>query len=49
VMRGIVALPGSRSTSRAKGSRRKLGYPISGRRQSIGIEYDGPHREGEEP
>ena len=25
VMRGIVVLPGSKTTSRAKGSRRKLG------------------------
>ena len=32
VMRGIVALPGSKTTSRAKGSRWKLGDPASGRR-----------------
>src|SRR6516165_10776885 len=31
VMRGIVIPPGSRATSRAKGSRRKLGDPTSGR------------------
>ena len=31
VMRGIVVPPGSKSTSRAKGSRRNLGYPASGR------------------
>ena len=31
VMRGIVVPPGSKSKSRAKGSRRKLGYPTSGR------------------
>ena len=29
VMRGIVVPPGSRATSRAKGSRRKLGDPAS--------------------
>jgi hypothetical protein len=31
VMRGIAALPGSKSTSRAKGSCRNLGGPASGR------------------
>jgi hypothetical protein len=31
VMRGIDVLPGSKSTSRAKGSRWNLGYPTSGR------------------
>jgi hypothetical protein len=31
VMRGIVVPPGSRATSRAKGSRRKLGYLVTGR------------------
>ena len=31
VMRGIVVPPGSRATSRAQGSRRKLGYLASGR------------------
>src|SRR5215468_10356511 len=47
VMRGIVVPPGSRATSRAKGSRRNLGYLASGR-QAL-RERDGPHREGEEP
>jgi hypothetical protein len=32
-MRGIVVLPGSKSTSRAKGMHRKLGDPASGQRQ----------------
>ena len=32
VMRGIVILPGSKATSRAKGSCRNLGYPAFGRR-----------------
>jgi hypothetical protein len=32
VMRGIVVPPGSRATSRAKGSRRKLGDPTSDHR-----------------
>ena len=32
VMRGTVVPPGSRATSRAKGSRRNLGYPTSDRR-----------------
>src|SRR6516165_6317002 len=31
VMRGAVALPGSKATSRANGSRRKLGDPTSDR------------------
>ena len=31
-MRGAVALPGSKATSRAKGSHRKLGDLVSGRR-----------------
>jgi hypothetical protein len=31
VMRGIVVLPGSKATSRAKGSCRNLGYPAFGR------------------
>ena len=48
VMRGIVVPPGSKSTSRAKGSRRNLGYPASGRRL-VRVAYGGPHREGEEP
>ena len=46
-MRGADALPGSKATSRAKGSRRNLGYLVSGR-QALS-ERDGPHREGEEP
>jgi hypothetical protein len=33
VTRGIVVLPGSRATSRAEGSRRKLGDPASDHRQ----------------
>ncbi len=32
VMRGIATLPGSKSTSRAKGSRWNLGYPASDHR-----------------
>jgi len=47
VMRGIVVPPGSRATSRAKGSRRKLGDPASGRQ--LYVCAGGPHREGEEP
>src|SRR6266403_3185775 len=35
VMRGIAVPPGSKSTSRAKGSRRNLGYPTSGRRLRV--------------
>jgi len=46
-MRGADALPGSKATSRAKGSHRKLGGLGSGR-QAL-RERDGPHREGEEP
>ena len=49
-MRGIVVPPGSRATSRAQGSRRKLGDLVSGRRHRVVCaEYGGPHREGEEP
>jgi hypothetical protein len=48
-MRGADALPGSKATSRAKGSHRKLGGLVSGRRCWVGAEYGGPHREGEEP
>ena len=47
VMRGIVVPPGSRATSRANGSRRKLGDPASGRQLLVCV--GGPHREGEEP
>jgi hypothetical protein len=46
-MRGAVALPGSKATSRAKGSYRNLGGLVSGRHMLC--ERDGPHREGEEP
>jgi hypothetical protein len=46
-MRGADALPGSKATSRAKGSHRKLGCLASGRQELR--ERDGPHREGEEP
>src|SRR5438128_6766726 len=52
VMRGIVIPPGSRATSRANGSRRNLGYLVSGRRRRSRVmcaEFGGPHREGEEP
>ncbi len=49
VMRGADALPGSKATSRAKGSHRKLGDLVSGRRGCVGAECGGPHREGEEP
>ena len=45
-MRGAVALPGSKATSRANGSRRKLGDPAFGRQMLR--ERDGPHREDEE-
>src|SRR5262249_13283726 len=49
-MRGADALPGSKATSRAKGSHRNLGGLVSGRRRRVMCrEYDGPHREGEEP
>jgi hypothetical protein len=48
-MRGADALPGSKATSRAKGSYRNLGDLGSGHRRRVGAEYDGPHREGEEP
>ena len=46
-MRGADALPGSKATSRAKGSHRNLGGLASGRQDLR--ERDGPHREGEEP
>ena len=46
VMRDTVVPPGSKSTSRANGSRRNLGGLASGR-QTL-RERDGPHREGEE-
>jgi len=46
VMRGADALPGSKATSRAKGSHRNLADLGSDRN---GIAVAGPHREGEEP
>jgi hypothetical protein len=46
VKRGAVALPGSKATSRVKGSHRKLGGLGSDR---SGAAVAGPHREGEEP
>ena len=45
-MRGAVARPGSKATSRAKGSHRKLGDLLPDR---SGVAAAGPHREGEEP
>ena len=45
-MRGADALPGSKATSRAKGSHRKLGDLVPDR---SGVTAAGPHREGEEP
>ena len=49
-MRGADALPGSKATSRAKGSHRNLGGLVSGRRRRVMCpESGGPHREGEEP
>ena len=47
-MRGADALPGSKATSRAKGSHRNLGGLGSGRRRRVRV-CTGPHREGEEP
>ena len=47
--RGADALPGSKATSRAKGSHRNLGGLGSDRRSRVVAEDDGPHREGEEP
>ena len=47
--RGAVALPGSKATSRAKGSHRNLGDLVSGRRGCVGADCGGPHREGEGP
>ena len=45
-MRGAVALPGSKATSRAKGSYRNLGDLIS---DPLAMCLNGPCREGEEP
>ena len=47
--RGADALPGSKATSRAKGSHRNLGDLVSGRRRRVLCVYGGPHWEGEEP
>jgi len=50
VMRGAVALPGSKATSHAKGLHRNLGGLVSDRRCGVrSAEYDGPHRGGEKP
>ena len=50
VTRGADALPGSKATSRAKGSYRNLGGLVSDRWRRVAVaEYGGPHREGEEP
>ena len=46
VMRGADALPGSKTASRAKGTRRNLGGLIPGRG---GASRRGPYQEGEEP
>src|SRR5262245_569188 len=46
VRRDADALPGSKATSRAKGSHRNLGGLGSGHRRRVGAEYDGPQREG---
>ena len=45
-MQGAVALPGSKATSRTKGTRRNLGDLASDRAAS---RLPGPRREGEEP
>jgi hypothetical protein len=45
-MRGTVALPGSKATSRTNGTRRNLGDLVSDR-AAFGL--SGPRREGEEP
>src|ERR1700680_1818324 len=44
----LSTLPGSKSTSRAKGSRRNLGSPTSGRRLRVYLAYGGPARGGGE-
>src|SRR5260370_37573234 len=44
-MRGADALPGSKATSRAKGSHRNLGDLGSGRRHCMPREYGGPYQE----
>jgi hypothetical protein len=45
-MRGTVALPGSKATSRTNGTRRNLGDLLSDR-TALGL--SGPRRRGEEP
>ena len=45
-MRGADALPGSKATSRSKGTRRNLGDLLPGR---VASSRTGPYREGEEP
>ena len=45
-MRGAVALPGSKATSRTNGTRRNLGDLLSDR-TALGL--SGPRRRGEEP
>src|SRR5262249_59936528 len=45
-MRDAVALPGSKATSREKGSYRNLGDLIS---DPLALRLNGPRREGEEP
>jgi hypothetical protein len=45
-MRGSVALPGPKATSRTKGTRRNLGDLLPGR---AAFSRTGPYREGEEP
>ena len=44
VMRGIAVLPGSKSTSRAKGMHRKLGDPAFGQRQHCALARIGKAR-----
>ena len=44
VMRGADALPGSKATSRVKGSHRNLGDLVSGRRRRVLCVYGGPHK-----
>ena len=45
-MRGTVALPGSKATSRTNGTRRNLG-DLASDRAALGL--SGPRREGEKP
>ena len=44
VMRGIVALPGSKTTSRVKRSRRNLGYPAFDQRHEYALARIGKAR-----